>query len=608
MPFQTSRATREGRQAVVYKYKVRGIPGDDLGPLIAELQRQYALRALLVDIEDEQQTRLDAIWRSHPDVGPLLKDLAVKQSAAEELAAEVRRLNASARSSQPGDERADELDAAWDEVRAARDAVKEAKAAGKPLVAGQLRDASKTRDAAVAATYAPSVAGGLCWSTVNDTVAKHNTAVQKMIKDRTEGRRAQMRHHDWDGTGTLRVQLQRGADAPPRTPAMLAGPASPWANVAALRNIILDPGEWDTTPVSVRKRGELRLRIGQDNSRTGGVNTKRTVTLPLVYHRQLPPDADITDVRFTRRRTLHTYECWVTFTCLLPVPPPVTEGSLAVVHIGWRVLPDGALRAAVVAGPPPPRNLVDLGLVRWYGGWGEIVTPARLRSHLEKLQDIQGTATENFTATRDWLVEWIAKHPGTREVLDPDGTLAGWLSADLLADLTRRSAYLADDPLYTEAVTWLQAWEEQDYHLRKWIAFGRENIIGWRQDAYRQAAAWLTSGGVAQVVVDGWRVPTRRAAGENRAMANRARANARLVSPGELRQVIQIAGGRRGVKVVEPSGVKYGMHQGCGGNLPREERSRAALVRCTRCDHMVDQDVNAVRALAAAAERGELAE
>lgn len=63
---------------------------------------------------------------------------------------------------------------------------------------------------------------GLYWATFNDVAAHHKSVVQRINKARREGRPARLRHHRFDGTGTLTVQIQRRDAAPVRTPATLA--------------------------------------------------------------------------------------------------------------------------------------------------------------------------------------------------------------------------------------------------------------------------------------------------------------------------------------------------------------------------------------------------
>jgi hypothetical protein len=74
----------------------------------------------------------------------------------------------------------------------------------------------------------------LYWGTYNFVFANHNTAVQRIRSRRLDGGPANLRHHRFDGTGTIAVQLQRTATTPPRTPALVADPAGRYRNVLVL--------------------------------------------------------------------------------------------------------------------------------------------------------------------------------------------------------------------------------------------------------------------------------------------------------------------------------------------------------------------------------------
>jgi hypothetical protein len=725
MPPRESRATREGLRAVVYKYAVRKdmleAPRGDKGAIVDELERAHRLREQLVLIDLERDRVQAEIWAAHPDVGPLLASLEEADTEAAAIADQVRALKAESRSARPDPILTSALRQIWARARELREQVKAAKKAGRPLVAGQLEALDKARDAAVKAEYAPAVESGLCWHTVNEVTAKHNTAVSRLIQDRKDGRRARLWPHEWDGTGTLRVQLQRPENAPMRTPRILAvtrcpasgrpasaairgkcqscgnfrflpatgrlnphrvrtGPHSAlgecpgtgelpgqvrcpdcdqviditagvisghwqggrWRNVAAIDGW-RDETAYAATSRSARKHVSVLIRIGQGD-------TERFVTIPIYYHRALPDGADISEVRYTRRKVGRRYKAHVTFTCLLPTPVAPADGSLAVAHVGWRALPDGALRVAVVSGPGrPPAELTRENAVRWHGTWGEVVIPARRRSYREYANQLQGTAAGNMAAVREWLTGWADSHPETVTGVDPDGTLAtsrrpagmyealrylsGQCPGRPVTDPDTRvitgwepqpgtvlslGELYAQYPSHGEPLVRMAAWARQDRHLMQWAAEARENVILWRRDLFAKVAAWLTEGAV-KVALSDFQAPRRPGlAVEDLVAWQKARGNAALAAPGELLSAIRSAAARRGVQIADAVKVNYGTHHGCGGELPRDARAKGVMVVCTQptpqpggappVPHVVDQDVNALRALAAAAVSDDLAE
>ncbi len=585
-----SRTKRDNLQPVVYRYEVRG----DVPPeAVEELHRRHRLQNHLVEIEHSRDAGVAAIWAAHPDTGLLIKDLETAEERCTELAAELQKQKQRQRTARPDEQRVADLATARTEARSLRQAVKAAKAASRPYVRDELRAADALRDAAIKAAYGEAVADGLYWATVNDTTARHKTAVQRLIATRAEGRPAQMRFRRWDGTGTLAVQLQRQAGDPPRTPALLAdATASKWRNAARMHPYP-DEAERAEMAAYLAKQAELTVRIGSGPH-------KQSVTLPLIVHRPVPASADIAEIRLTRRRTGATYRVHVTLTCLLPAPPAKAEGALQAVHMGWRSLDDRSLRAAVITAPGPLPLPDGLEAVRHHGTWAEVIIPARLRSHLEKLEAIQARRDKHREEIHAWLRSWLETHPQHKEAADPDGTLHAWRSPGRFAALAIRLRD-ADDQALAEASARLEAWRKQDKHLWQAVSHGHDKIIRWRRDNYRQVAAWLASE-AAVIAVDEWPAGVRLPdiTEEDTTQAQRARANARLAAPGELRDLIRVAAGRRGVRVTAPDGVRRDVH-GCGANLSADSRAKDVMVRCAGCGTMVDQDVNALRAMIAAA-------
>ena len=82
----------------------------------------------------------------------------------------------------------------------------------------------------------------LYWATYNDVFRNHKTAVQRIRRQRLEAKPATLRHHRFDGTGTITVQLQRTAAMPPRSPRLLSDPAGRYHNFLVLPWIDLTAG------------------------------------------------------------------------------------------------------------------------------------------------------------------------------------------------------------------------------------------------------------------------------------------------------------------------------------------------------------------------------
>ena len=102
--------------------------------------------------------------------------------------------------------------------------------------------------------------GDLYWGTYNFVFANHKTAVQRIRSRRLDGGPANLRHHRFDGTGTIAVQLQRTATTPSRTPALVADPAGRYRNVLVLP--WNDPTRWaQMTRAEQRRAGRVTVRM-----------------------------------------------------------------------------------------------------------------------------------------------------------------------------------------------------------------------------------------------------------------------------------------------------------------------------------------------------------
>lgn len=569
-------------QMRVYRYRIRG----DLPEVVlAELRRAHDLANRLVEHERRHAERVEEIWAS---AGTLTEALAERDRASELVD---QLVEAAADERQRGRERkvSPELRAQMAEARRvlrdARAAVRAAKQESyerlKPLFAAA-RDELK---AAIKAEYRAAVDAGLYWASYNEVVARHRRAVSAVAERREQGLAADLRFRRWTGEGTIAVQLQRGAGQPARTPQMLADPASPRRNVAALTPAI-DPTQWATLTRGEQRRlartGRLRFRIGSGDA-------AELVEVPVILHRPIPPDADVTMLRITRELVAGKARCWVSVVCRVPEVPAVESGRQVRVHAGWRSLGDGDLRVAVVEGcDAPPEWLVEQGWVRWHGEWGEVCVPAHVRQVWERGHELRSQRDRNLDELRDWL--------RSRDDLDDEvrEALARWRSPARWAALAQRRR--GDG---SEIGARLEAWRRQDHHLWQWEAHERDQIVARRDDAWRAVAAWLCDG-TAEVMVDEWGIDRRVPAVEDPDghQERRARANAVVAAPGKLRELVGVAASGRGVQVVAGPG-RLDVHHVCGTPLDRSGRARSVMVRCEHCDALVDQDRNALALMGA---------
>ena len=631
-----SRAAREGLQPVVYRYAVKGAVPD---AVMAEVRRAHILRNKVTEIMRDGDRRVAELHAAQPEV-------AAAQAAAENAAALVKHLRdgvqsrkAAGRTRRPDPQLSAALEKARGVLKTAREDAKTVKATAREL----LKDAEKAIRGETAATlkalYGEATSGALYeetpvpgavyWASFNLVSAQQQAALQKVISRRSEGLPAELSFRRWDGSGTIAVQPQRGAGDPARTPAVLADPETgKWRNV-----ILLQPGrseaEWAALPPCERKRGEIRIRVGSGESAS-------LETMRIVMHRPLPDNADVVSAQVTVTRVTSTrLRASVALTVLLAAPEPRTAGPVVAVHTGWRVLEDGAIRVAVITGAPvpPPAGMgaakdaraarrrqrarlagarsgvagrpwagdaprVQESGIRDHGDWQEIVIPPGIRDLAGHADSLGGIRDRAMNGARKQVAAFLEAHPDAGETVDPRGSLDRWRSPGRFrAALTVMEE---QDPVAEETAA-LRSWAVQDTHLELWEAYeSRRHVYGWRKDLYRNAGAWL-AGHAGLVVTDSWTAARRRpgADQEDTAQMEAARGNAALAAPGDLRHQVKTAAGRRGVEVREAPPGLAGLHHGCGGELPSDERAAGVFAVCRACGRRVDQDLNAARAMAA---------
>lgn len=631
-----------------WRYEIKGdVPAD----VVAEIRRGHVVRNAITAVLRNADDQLVALYDGVPSVAAAQE---IAEQAAEDLAVLRTRQKAhkaAGRTRTPDRELSGQIK---DASAAAKLASQELKAARKTVREASPEKMKEIRDntyADVRALYPRAVSGelfagdpvledmgatgGLYWATFNLVANQQLQAFQRVIKLRMQGCAAQLSFRRWDGTALIAVQLQREAwkhgcsktrpwacgepapvkcpsrkaGDPLRTPAMLANPKSKWGNIASLT----DTG---TT-------GHRALPVYSLSMRIGSGSATRIVTLPVFLHRQLP-DCDIPMMQLTRWREGSQYKASVSVTVLGSPAPPAGGNRTVAVHHGWRVLPDGSLRVAVITGAvsPPALHWQHKGrkvrverqdgstvlrrgksravpVLRDHGHFAELVIPPEMRSTAAHAASLTGIRKREFNAALGRLAAFLADHPEHAQAADPDSTVSRWLSP---GRLVRAAAALREMGGAEEITAMLEQWRQQDRHLDDWHGGEARRIMDWRADTYRKTAFWI-GGNAGVVVLDAWDMRRVRPAAEDEDSAQEAaaRANAMLAAPGTLRALIELAAKKRGISVLKAPAGAAAVHHGCGGLLPAEERQKTLLVRCRSCGAEVDQDVNMLLAMTASA-------
>lgn len=582
-----ARSTWDGA-VTVYRY---GCPSwVDLDAVaLDQIHLAHTLRNELVAMEHRYAQAVEATWALHPEIAAADDAVTAAQTALDTVRETAKAERAKDRTTVPRAATRATLAAARSALRDAKALRREAKDRWYPVVKSELIGVRRARDAARKALYADWVqTRGLYWATYNDVVARHETAVKQVNDQRKQGRPAELRFHRWDGTGTLTVQLQRQLGDPPRTPELLASGDGKWRNVCQLAPWA-PPEEWNP------RRGPHRHGICMITT-----GNKDRIRIPIIVHRTLPAEADITLVRITRRRIAGRYRLSVTVTARIPAPDPAV-GALVAVHLGWRSLGDDGIRVAVVtadrplAGPP-----LTLPVHRVGHGW-EIRLPARMRDAHQTVDDVRSTRDKALDIVRGDVAEWLDRYQPDDE---PSGVeVRRWRSPARFAALAQRWRQ-EPPPEGADMACRLEAWRRQDRHLWEWEANARDQHAARVRDLWANLAAWLC-GQAGMVVVDDTpirdlvRVPD--VGTEDSAQARAARRQQHTAAPGELRAAISRAAVARGVTFAKaPAKGITTVHCGCGATLTGDPAAQISLW-CSTCGCGVDQDLNAAEWLLAVA-------
>lgn len=372
----------------------------------AQLRLAHDLREDLVTLQLAYEDDVRAIWSSYPMVAAAESELRrAEQTAAavgEQVAAERVRL----RSKKIGAELTTQLAEARADTKAARQARRDAIAQVKDAAAQHLRNRTATLLADQKQLYRRYCQDNdLYWATYNDVFRNHKTAVQRIRRQRLEGKPATLRHHRFDGTGTITVQLQRTAAMPPRSPQILSDPLGRYRNFLVLPWI--DPDHWAAmTRAEQRAAGRVVVRM-----RAGIVEGQpQWIDIPVQAHRWLPADAEILNARLTVGRVAARLSARLSITARIG-SPTAAPGAAVAVHLGWRETQRGTRVATWrsthpldISGPLSNVMITNDGVT------GSIVVPRSISARLERHAVTAAARPESFNAVRDKLAAWLDEH------------------------------------------------------------------------------------------------------------------------------------------------------------------------------------------------------
>jgi hypothetical protein len=387
----------------------------------------------------------------------------------------------------------------------------------------------------------------LHWGTYNAVIQAYDAGRQRTLR---EG--ASLRFRAFDGTGRITQQIINGMSVAElfegRKSQVQLGP-DPKGKGSKIRSL--------TVVIYTRHR------------------EPRTVTWPIVWHRNLPEDARIQQVSVHKTSRGGRIFWHVVFSLRIPGTPERRESGIRVaINLGWRRTAAG-IRVTTVM-----REGSD--------AVGHVLLPPAVLQRLERC--------EHDTATRDReinrIIAWLStfKPPASTDerVVETINNIvrAPRAGPRALYRLVRimRAAMCLPPPL----VEWYAAdriiWHERE-ERRAWA-------FGLRREHYRLAARrWLHD---AREIIINEHDMSQTAEIEGNELPAPARAMRVVAAPSEFRRAVIEYAQKAGISVVLRS-LKHDICAECGS--PLKVADRAALIWQCQNDHVFDQDVNYCRRL-----------
>lgn len=402
---------------------------------------------------------------------------------------------------------------------------------------------------------------GLYWCNYDDVRHAYEVARVQAMRTRTE-----LREHQWNGSGQVSVRFQRGL--PVRTAFTCRG-----------RRLQIDPVREEawTSPIRSTRRRLSRTRV---RIRVASTLERLPVWLeiPVVIHRPMPSDGTIRRAALIRERLGLTWRYRLILTisrALAPASVSIGRPSIGI-DVGWRLMPEG-LRVAYWADT--------------LGCNGSLLIPTSDLEEFAKVRGLRSVLDKNFFQIRSAVLDWRAGECIPEALMPHFARVTERQSPEELLRLlevwrTHRSE--GDDEIFGQ----LLGWRSRYIHLWTWAVNLRDQLTRKRLELFRHFAAPLVKEyGIIFLEDFDLRWFSRIVPAETEGISVGAKYRV-IASPGILRQVIENACRRTGVRLVRvrARNTTKTCHV-CG----RVEEWNAAkeLVHTCGCGAHWDQDYNA---------------
>jgi hypothetical protein len=302
---------------------------------------------------------------------------------------------------------------------------------------------------------------GLYWCNYDDVRHAYEIARVRVMKAGAE-----LRAHDWNGSGKVSVRFQTGLPIP-----------AAWRGGDG--RFQLDPipeSAWSSSVRSVRRKlSRTRVRIRVASQLTG--RSPVWLEIPVTIHRPMPPKGTIRAASLIRERlgTKWRYRLFITVSCdQAPAPVSRDKPSLAL-DIGWRLVPNG-LRVAY--------------WMDTVGGHGAVILPASDLIEFRKVDQLWSMCNEHFDQMHDSLLAWRTGKELPEPLLPCFNSVAESRSPnELLKVLSawQTHRFAGDCAMFDQ----LLGWKRKHIHLWTWAVNLRDQLARKRLELYRSFAAGI---------------------------------------------------------------------------------------------------------------------
>jgi len=332
------------------------------------------------------------------------------------------------------------------------------------------------------------------------------------------------------------------------------------------------------------KRCVLRLRVASTEE-----GSPVWAEFPIAYERPLPSDSRLKDA-YVVRSPLNRRNPWLYELCICLEAPSherttssTEQRDVTAVNFGWRQMPTGALRVAMVNREGQTPSEIQL-TPYWVRGW-------------QKCRQLQTLLDEKFDAVRLVLGEWVTEHQATlpEDFTTSFANLAQWKSQHRLRELVE---YWQEHRVPGDEDVWpvVEEWLGRYLHLGDWMCNQRRRLQAQRQDLYRRVAKELATTS-RRIILDTFKITSvarRLPPEEVEEGGQAARRNRTLAAVSDLREHIKRAAGKYHCEIVAAP-TKDGTRR-CNvcGELYQWDPAKTIEHTCpgTDCGATWDQDVN----------------